>query len=106
MSLRELKGLTTEGAAPELTRLRSGKRMDPPVTSDSNTHEDGAEGAEVQELRQKLTMAAEELEAVRVELTKQLHQTQEMAEASKEENEEQRQEVRRLSLELERDRKL
>lgn len=103
MSLRELKGLNTEGAAPELTlaRLRSRERMDPPVTSDSNTHEDGAEGAEVQELRQKLAMAAEELETVRAELTKQLHQTQEMAEASKEESEEKRQEVRRLSLELE-----
>ena len=48
-------------------------------------HGDGAEGVEVQELRQKLAMAAEELEAVRAELTEQLHQTQEMAEASKEE---------------------
>lgn len=71
MSLRGLKGLSIEGAAPELTltRLRSGKRMDQSVTSDSITHEDGAEGAEVQELRQKLTMAAEELETVRAELT-------------------------------------
>ena len=68
--------------------------------SDSNTHEDGAEGAQVQELRQKLAMAAEELEAVRAELTKQLHQTQEMAEASKEESKEQKHEVRRLSQEL------
>ena len=71
--------------------------MDPSAVSDSNTHEDGAEGAEVQELRQKLTMATEELETVRTELTSQLHQTQKMAEASKEEGEEQRQEVLRLS---------
>ena len=85
MSQRELKGLTTDGAAPELTltRLHSGKRMDPSITSDSNTHEDGAEGPEVQELRQKLIMAAEELETVRAELTRQLRETQEMAEASK-----------------------
>ena len=67
MSLRELKGLAIEGATTEvtLTGLRSGtQRMDTTtsVTSDSNTHEVGAEGAEVQELRQKLTMAAEELE--------------------------------------------
>ena len=93
MSRRELKGLTTDGAAPKLTltRLRSGKGMDPPVTSDSNTHEDGDEGPEVQELRQKLTMAAEELETVRAELTRQLHETQETDEASKEEVEEERQ---------------
>ena len=99
MSLRELKGLSTEGAAPRLTltRLRSGQRMDLPAVSDSNTHEDDAEGAEVQELRQKLTMATEELETVRAELTSQLHQTRQMAEASKEETEEQRQEVLRLS---------
>ncbi len=76
--------------------------MDPPVTSDSNTHEEGAEGTEVQELRQKLAMASEELETVRAELTRQLHETQETAEASKEEIEEQRQEVQRLSEEVDR----
>ena len=98
------KGLIHRGSGAELTltRLRSGKRMDQSVTSDYITHEDGAEGAEVQELRQKLTVAAEasELETVRAELTKQLRQTQEMAEASKEEIKEQRQEVQRLSQEL------
>ena len=64
MSLRELKGLSTEGAVPKQTlmRLQSGQRMDPPAVSDSNTHEDGTEGVEVQELHQKLKMATEELE--------------------------------------------
>ena len=72
MSQRELKGLTSDRAAPKLTltRLRSGKRMDPPITSDSNMHKDGAVGPEVQELRQKLTMAAKELKTVRAELTR------------------------------------
>ena len=92
MSRRELKGLTTDRAAPKHTptRLHSGKGMDPPITSDSNTHEDDDEGPEVQELCQKLTMAAEELETVQAELTRQLHKMQETAEASKEVVKEQR----------------
>ena len=61
--------------------------MDTPTVSDLNTHEDSEEGAEVRELRQKLTMATEELETVRAELTMQLHQTRQVAEATKEESE-------------------
>ena len=89
MSLRELKSLTSEGTAPEATLsiLQSGKRMDTPTVSDLNTHEDSEERAEVLELHQKLTMATEQLETVRAELTMQRHQTRQVAEATKEESE-------------------
>ena len=52
-------------------------------TSDSTT--------EAQELHQKLGMAAEELEAVRVDLITQLQQMREVSKQAKEECEEQRQ---------------
>ena len=87
MSLRELRGSTLEGE-PEavLTRLRSGgKRMEPSAESDSSMREGSAEEGEIQELLQKLSMATEEHETVRADLTMQLHQTRQMAEATKEE---------------------
>ena len=75
--------------------------MEPSAESDSSTREGSAEEGEIQELRQKLTMAMEEVETVRADLTMQLHQTRQMAEATKEESEERGQEVLQLSQELE-----
>ena len=58
------------------------------------------ETALTQELRQKLTMSAAELEAVRAELTTQLQQAMEMADAAEEESHEE-QKIRVQNLESE-----
>ena len=69
--------------------------------SDSETEtRDTNETPMVQELRQKLTLAAEELEKVKAELTCQLQQTMEVAEYAKEQSEEQRQRTQSLEREL------
>ena len=55
---------------------------------------------ELQELQQKLMMAAEEVECVRADYEEQLQQTRQMAESAKEESEEQHCKVHNLKREL------
>ena len=105
MSRRELKSLTAEGTVVTRSRLRSGKHEQPETmsTSESETETHDADASEapiVQELWQKLTIAAKELETVRTELTTQLQQTIEMAEYAKEQSEEQRRIAQAIEHEL------
>lgn len=93
MSLRDLKSLTTEVAVvPTRSRLRSGTVSEQKLIamSESNTRDDGADRAEVLQLRQQLTATEEELETVQTELTMQLQQARQMAEEAKEGSEEQK----------------
>ena len=105
MSCRELKSLTAEGTVVARSRLRSGKneQRETMNTSDTEIETHDAHASEapiVQELQQKLTIAAKELETVRAKLTSQLQQTMEMAEYAKEQSEEQRQRAQSLESEL------
>ena len=102
MSHREFKSLTSEGTVATRSRLRSGKHEQPETmsASESETETHDAEAPLVQELQQKLTVAAGELETVRAEVTTQLQQTIEMAEHAKEESEEHRQRAHDLECEL------
>ena len=113
MTRRELRGLAELGSTSVHHRLRSGPSR-ASLTVMEGDDRVGAEetsvpqAADVQELREKLQMAQEELELVRTDLTRQLEQAQQTAaeeraglaeqlrqaqrisEAAKEEGEEQR----------------
>ena len=104
MSQRELRSLNSGGTIPGTThsRLRSGAVEQPRTMSASESEpaiespEDVAEAPLVQELRQKLEMAAEE----RCDLSVQLQQMREASEKAKDECEEQRQRAQSLEDEL------
>ena len=104
MSLWELKSLTSGGigTVASSSRLRSGSSGQLATMSDSEMHEEALE-AQVQELRQKLTMAERALETMSMEFATQLEQNREMAEmakSAKEESEEHCQKARELEREL------
>ena len=95
MSHRKLKSLTAEGLVVTRNRLRSGKHeyRETMSTSDIDevTHNANASGAAaIQELQQKLAMAAEEVKTVKADLTSQLQQAMEVAEYAKEQCDEEK----------------
>ena len=112
MSRRELRSLAELGSNSCMNhRLRSGQSQGSPLVMESDgqaVEANDSHTTDVQELREKLQMAQEELELVRADLTRrleqaqqsaadertslaeQLQQAQQMAEAANEEGEEQR----------------
>ena len=68
---------------------------------DEVTHDADASGAAaLQELQQKLAMAAEEVKAVKEDVTRQLQQTMEVAEYTKEQCEEEKRRAQAMESEL------
>ena len=98
MSKRELNSLIREGKVVTASRLQSGERTQ--VQQDTVIMMDDAT-VDPQELQQKLTAAAEELQSVRADYERQLKQTRDMAERAKEYGKDQRRQVQELEQELE-----